>query len=160
MDHRAHYIRYLNLPLIPDAVINRIDRDYNRYSSTFYHDKYVWSEHNNHLVNRWCQENICNTMYWGFQIMSGDVAKHRDAGTTAKLTYLIDTGGEDVHTIFYDDSGKILQDEVIKPNRWHILDVGHWHSVSGVEPGRHRFSVSGRVFGERHYDPALDTRTK
>ena len=101
----------------------------------------------NKEVNAWCQENICADMYFAFQIMNGNLGIHKDFGTKTKLIYLLELGGENVITNFYeDDKITVTHSYVIESHRWHILKADSYHSVINVEPGKYRFSITGRVF--------------
>jgi hypothetical protein len=141
-------IRYLNLPSIPEDIISQLNRNFDQYQkkSSALIEHYTWSDSFNSEINQWCQKNICDTMYWGFQIMTGDMQIHQDFGTLTKLIYLIDAGGNNVYTNFYDNDKNITHSYVIETNRWHILKADSYHSVIGIEPGQTRFSLTGRIF--------------
>jgi hypothetical protein len=143
-------IRYLNLPAIPVDIMSRLNRDFGQYKTKAnpLNKFYVWSDDFNEEVNRWCQQNICDTMYWGFQIMTGDQPMHKDNVTLTKLIYLINTGGDNVYTRFYDDDKNLTHSYKIECNRWHLLKADSYHSVDGVESGQTRFSLTGRIFPE------------
>lgn len=107
---------------------------------------YVWTDSFNDEVNQWCKEHICNDMHWGFQIISGDLPLHRDYNTLTKINYLLFTGGNSAATNFYSDDEKLVESIIIPEYRWHILKADAIHSVTGVDPGKIRFSITGRVF--------------
>lgn len=160
--------RYLNLPHIPKHIINNISKFYAnptnisiaRDSASEYvkpndpdnpdNIPYAWTDLNNEILNEWCQNNICEDMYFAFQIIqgkNGNLKMHKDKGTRQKLIYLVETGGENVVTNFYDDDKKTKkQSIVIEPNRWHIMDVTQFHEVCGIEKNKTRLSITGRVF--------------
>ena len=145
------YVRYLNLPQIPKSVLNTVNYNYNDYIKKAGEGggTYSWSDDYNQEINSWCQQNICDTMYWAFQIIRGDLGIHKDTGgTLTKLTYLLETGGSNVATEFYaDDKTTLLERVVLEPHSWHILKADTYHGVTGVESGKIRFSITGRVFG-------------
>jgi len=144
MAYPPRYVRYLNLPPIPDSVINTLNRDYTQYEFT---DSKIWSKSFNDSINEWCKKNICEDMYYAFQIIQKDVPIHKDNVTVTKINYIIDTGGPQVATRFWnEDRTEILQSEILEPNRWHIMKVDVYHDVFNVEPGSTRFSITGRVF--------------
>ena len=100
----------------------------------------------NKEINSWCQENICDTMYWAFQIVSNDLPMHRDLGTKIKLTYILQTGGKDTVTEWYNDKEELVESVALEPFRWHIFKADSYHAVKNITPGQQRFSVTGRVF--------------
>jgi hypothetical protein len=141
-------MRYLELPRIPDSIIDNLPTDWDQYDRkvSYPGSNYAWTDSFNQEINSWCQQNISPDMYFGFQIMSGDVPIHRDHGTRTKLVYLIYPGGKSVATNFYSDQQELAQSYVINTNRWHVLQTDCLHSVDGIEAGQFRFSVTGRIF--------------
>jgi hypothetical protein len=108
---------------------------------------YTWSDSFNQEVNDWCQRNICDEMWWGFQIIRGDLVPHIDNVTKSKLTYLVSLGGEKVVTDWYKDDKTTVVDSVIfESHRWHMIKVDEYHGVKNVQPGLIRLSITGRIF--------------
>jgi uncharacterized protein YbbK (DUF523 family) len=91
--------------------------------------------------------NICPEMYWGFQIIRGDMKPHLDNVTISKMNYVIDPGGSDVMTEWYDPDGiTVIDSVVLESHRWHILKVDTLHGVKNLDPGAVRFGITGRIF--------------
>ena len=99
-------IRYLNLPKIPVEILDNLNYNFDQYSfkATYLNGAYKWSDDFSQQVDTWCKQNICDTMHWGFQFMNNNIIAHKDVGTEVKLTYLIDTGGSNVRTNFFEDN--------------------------------------------------------
>jgi hypothetical protein len=146
----TEYIRYLNLPSFPQQIINSIPRDfslYERKTDSRLAAAYMWTDSFNEQVNRWCQSNICSDMYFAFQIITGDLAMHKDKDTKIKINYLVQTGGDKVLTEFFDDDQLTkVASYNIDANRWHIFKADSYHSVTNIIPGQVRFSITGRIF--------------
>lgn len=144
------YYRYINLPKVPQTVIDQIILDFDTYEKKdlgSHGDIYKWSDSFNAPVDEWCKANICDEMWWGFQFIKGDLKKHIDVGTKYKFVYLIDTGGSDVITEWYNEfQTEVVDSVVLEPHKWHILKVDTWHSVRGIDPGKVRYSITGRLF--------------
>ena len=144
------FYRYIDLPKLPDAILSQINFNFDQYDKKDagrHGDIYTWSDSFNQSVNQWCQQNICSSMWWGFQIIRGDLPAHKDNGTLAKFVYLIDDGGPTVVTEWWDDKkSKVIDSVILETHRWHILKVDNIHSVRGIVPGRVRFSITGRIF--------------
>ena len=154
-NHR--YIQYLNLPAIPNEILAKIptdSADYTDFSKIVIpngknKDRYRWTDVNNQELNQWCNENICADMYYAFQFMIGNSRLHKDIGTLTKINYVLDTGGDDVLTEFFaDDQVTKLASYKIEPKRWHIFKADTYHQVINVKPGKTRFAVTARIFGE------------
>ena len=142
-----HYYRYVELPKLPTELIAGINRNFDDYEIKVQADTYTWSNSFNQEVNAWCQKNICADLYWGFQIIRGNLITHIDRETTVKFVYLLDTGGDNVVTSFYaDDNTTVIDSVVLEPHRWHILKVDAPHGVTGVDADRTRFSITGKIF--------------
>ena len=153
-----NYYRYINLPTIPDTILSQLNYNFSEYqgpdanapghqwTSNLQHG-YMWSDSFNQEINSWCQKNICDKIYWAFQIITKDLAAHIDFNTKTKFCYLLSTGGNNVATNFHDDLGNQIVDCVeLELHRWHILKVDSFHSVTGIEPGKVRFAVTGKIF--------------
>ena len=143
------YIRYINLPKIPNEILNQINFDFSSYYDKVnaHNGNYRWSDSHNKIINDWCQQNICKDMYWAFQIIRGELPIHKDKGTKTKFIYLLETGGERVVTEFYDeDKVTVLQSIIIDSHRWHILKADTFHGVRNIDPGKIRFSITGKIF--------------
>jgi hypothetical protein len=144
------YYRYINLPKIPQSIVESINLNFDQYEKKDagnHGDIYKWSDSFNSEVNHWCKANICDDMWWAFQFIRGDLKPHIDVVTKYKFVYLLDTGGTDVITKWYnDDQTEIVDSVVLEPLRWHILKVDTWHSVQGVAPGQTRYSITSRLF--------------
>lgn len=150
MTYPYKYYRYINLPRLPAEILAQINPNFDLYEKKDagrHGNIYTWSDSFNQAINEWCQQNICNEMYWGFQIIRGDLVPHIDITTTVKMTYLVDTGGPDVITEWYsDDKTTVIDSVVLEANRWHVLKVDTWHGVRNVDPGAVRLSITGRMF--------------
>jgi hypothetical protein len=140
-------IRYLNLPKLPDELTSKINYNYNEYAEKYKTKtgNYIWSDSFNEEINEWCKKNICEDMYWAFQIIKNDLLVHKDVGTEVKLSYLLKTGGDDAITYFTEEDGvTVTHRYVVEPFRWHLLKADVPHGVSGVNDIR--FSITGRIF--------------
>lgn len=150
-------LRYLNLPDIPEEIIKNLNYNFDEYRMRFTYKNYNWSDSFNKELDEWCKEHICDSIYWAWQIMFGDVVIHRDKGNNTKFSYIIDPGGTNVITDFYTDvvpdGGDpykcrpfVTDSYVIESRKWHIMKTDIPHSVRNLDPGRVRFSVTGRIF--------------
>ena len=159
-----NYIHYLNFPKLPDDIFSTINFNIGDYiaksKGSFdpdkpeeYPDVYTWSDSFNEQINKWGQENICPTVYFAFQIFTGDVPLHKDVNalnnskSLLKLNYVLLTGGDDVYTEFFDeDKTTKLASYKIDQHRWHVLKSDAYHRVVGVDSGQVRFSITCKMF--------------
>ena len=170
--YKPRNLQYINLPKIPSdiievaikniptcissaqakkyATVQERDSDHEDGKKKFLqvsNSKYIWTDFENDALDSWCKQNICKDMYFAFQIMTGDVPIHKDIGTSVKFCYLIQPGGDNVITTFYDeDKTTPLDSYCIELEKWHILKVYANHGVSNFVSDGIRFSVTGRIF--------------
>jgi len=58
------------------------------------------------------------------------------------ISYILNQGGNNVSTNFYNDEKQLIESHIIKNNSWHILNTKTLHSVSGIETKRTAISIS------------------
>ncbi len=126
-------------------MVKELPTDINLYKKINY-GNYNWTDSFTEKINSWGKEFVSNEMYFGLQIMTGNVPVHKDIGTQIKFVYLIDQGGTEVYTKFWNDNLDLLDQYKIETNRWHILKADCNHSVEGLEPGKIRRSITARIF--------------
>lgn len=157
-------IREINLPKIPNDLLKKINFNYNEYLSKWSErddDKsiYMLSDSFNEELNHWGKENICDSIYYEFQIITGDTDIHRDHDPWhevpmeynyglphIKFLYLLESGGDNVKTEFFDDEKNLTDSYVIQKYTWYIFRAENWHRVIGMEPNKTRFAVVGHIF--------------
>ena len=141
------FIKFINLPTIPEDLLARIPREFSDYKPKVNYFTFNWSESHNEELNVWCKENISPSLYFAFMLTKGDLLVHKDVGTVIKLNYVINPGGGNVVTKFWDNNKKnILAEYEIEPHKWHIFKADTFHSVHGIEKNQTRFSVTARIF--------------
>jgi hypothetical protein len=141
------YIKYVNWPKVPDSILNNIPKNDSNYQIKFNYSTFNWSESNNEELDKWCKQIISKDLYYAFSLTKGDLLLHKDVHTILKLNYVINPGGENVVTRFWDDNKKdLLAEYVIEPHRWHIFNSNTFHSVHGIEKNQTRFSVTAQIF--------------
>ena len=141
--------RYVNFPQIPKEILEKINwnlSEYQRKAFTNYADSYLWSDDFNQEIDQWGKANICDSMYFAFQIISADLAMHKDRSTKIKLSYILQTGGPRAATEWYNDQEELIQSAVLEPFRWHIFKADTYHAVKNIDPGQSRFSITARIF--------------
>lgn len=139
--------RQIFLPQIPADIVEQVYQSANELVNlvNYHENNYKWVAAND-AVQQWCRENISPDMYWGVQIIDGNLLAHKDIGTKIKFNYIIDAAGTNSVTHFYDDEMKLVETVHFKEHVWYILDVTMFHEVTGLEPGQIRLSLTGRIF--------------
>lgn len=96
-------------------------------------------------LDTWLRAHIADTL-WHLSFFHADVYVHKDSYTRSRLLYLLDPGGEDVRTDFYeDDKSTLIRSERINQQEWTLLNGNRYHGISAIEPGRSRYAFSARI---------------
>ena len=148
------FIKKIFLPRLPHYIIDQIYESikynldaWNKVDIPSEYDKftmYNWLPANE-LIQDWCKSNISPDLYWGVQVIDENLPMHKDHGTQIKFNYIIDQGGINVKTNYYDDEGTLLDSYIMEDHEWYILDVSKNHSVTDVISGQKRISITSRI---------------
>lgn len=77
------------------------------------------------------------------KVNTGPRAIHKDTTRFWAYNYIIQLGGDQVRTIFYDNDKNPIEEFVIEKDRWHFLNTDVYHKV---EDNTHdRVAVTGFV---------------
>lgn len=79
------------------------------------------------------------------QVISNTLPIHVDIGRSVVFNYIIDTGGDNIHTIFYSKNNEdyiMIESHNIKPFEWHRLNVSTPHNVGTIPSNNKRISLS------------------
>ena len=148
MDNTSFFIKKISsFPKIPRDIYEKINFDVSLYQNKSVGGtnlNYVWSDDFNESVNKWCQQNIIDGLYYAFQVATHDMPLHKDKNSTVKLIYVLDTGGENVLTSFYNEQQLLLHSLKLEKNCWYLLKTDVWHDVKGIISPR--FSICATVF--------------
>jgi len=141
-------IQYLNFPKVPTNIIDKLNRDHDKFVPTEQSKifpVYIRSMTKSELYASWCNENICQAR-WSTQLIKDSLVIHKDKnGVRFRLTYLIEPGGDNVLTKFYNDDKEEIESIRIEPFRWHLFDATVFHNVVNVEPGKLRFAITASI---------------
>jgi hypothetical protein len=155
------FIKKLFLPRIPDELIPNIYQSITNGTDMTYDGPnirlkeefgsyYGWYKPSDD-VQQWFSTNITPEIYFGIQVIKERMPIHRDFGPTPesmtelKFNYILDTGGDNVVTNYYDKDKNLIQSYILEPHIWYILNVRELHNVDNIELGRSRISITGRL---------------
>jgi len=108
-------------------------------------DKNYWVPCNQ-LLQDWLDKNISSTIAWSVGIAHDGIHLHTDLGVPGgrKFYYLIQPGGPDVITSWYDKNGNTVWQEKFEPHVWYGIKVDLLHD-STLYSGNVRIILSGRL---------------
>jgi hypothetical protein len=84
------------------------------------------------------------------QVMQNTLHIHQDIGRKIAYNYLINGGGLNVETCFYNNKLKVIQQIKIEERRWHRLNVSVFHNVINLESPRIALTVSPQEINWLH----------
>jgi hypothetical protein len=102
--------------------------NYKIYTATSELKKFIETFFKNHIIR--------------VQVIEKKLHIHKDIGRKIKFNYLINSGGSNVETCFYNNKIKLTQKIKIDERRWHKLDVSVLHNVINLETPRIAVTVS------------------
>ena len=79
---------------------------------------------------------LCN-----YQCIYDGVPIHKDDRDVA-FNYIINSGGDNVETVWYDDNYKEIHRECIEAKKWHQLTVNVLHTVEGITNKRFGITIT------------------
>jgi hypothetical protein len=165
------FFEYQNYPDLPRYFIeeiinltNKIEISKNDLAS--YHficiseELEKWVKNN---INETCKVNAHGFFYGKYFYPHIDFIRHR------AINYIIETGGELVETRFYEPKEKykhltflsrsyipyeklnLIESVVIKPFKWHSMEVNKIHSVENLDPNKKRVSLTLGIFDQQNF---------
>jgi hypothetical protein len=135
------YIKYLNIPTVPEELLDSIDSIVNQNKENmivrdFQHFQYKTI---NPKLDKWVYSVFKMNCYAKYQVIYNGIPIHKDnpafpGDRRIAFNYLLETGGTNVVTTVYDeDKITIMQSERIPVKTWHSLVVEKYHGVEGIE---------------------------
>lgn len=131
-----------SLPKVPEDLVNEVLKA-EQNPNIFVHPEYQnYRLHQcTRPINVWAHPLFGWKHIVGVQYMKNNVKIHTDFNRTVAYNYILDQGGNDVATCFYDSDNNLIERHVIEPFRWHRLNVSTPHSVEGITGTRISITV-------------------
>ena len=145
-----HFITQLNFDQIPaHLLLTRSQIEEQLHRVTLYQsngDVYDADWYRVYTCNDALMDYIKHTMpfdvqYVEYVISDRAIPMHRDLGRVRALNYVLETGGVNVATKFYNDDKRVMLEYVCDTHTWYELNVGAYHSVAEPQPNP-RFLLS------------------
>ena len=96
-------------------------------------------------LRQWLEAHV-GPYLWHLSLFKRDMYIHKDPRTRSRIIYILDPGGENVVTRFYDDDKEThLATDLLQRDEWVVMNAARYHDVEGIEPGRYRFAITARV---------------
>jgi hypothetical protein len=134
------------LPILPEEIVTEIissTKNMNQWAS-HRADVYQLFECTQKLYD-FIDLHLSELYVANVQLIKNTLPIHVDIGRLFVFNYIIETGGDNAHTIFYsknNDDYTVIESHCIEPFKWHRLNVSTPHSVSTILPHNQRVSLS------------------
>ena len=145
--HQVEFLAQIYLPTIPDRLISSVPLDYDLYQTHSSVLGFSRSDSFQQDISDWCRDNIIPNIHYGWQIIKKDIPANVDNNVKLKLFYLVRSGGNSVHTLFWNqDHSKVLVEYCIPCNQWFLFRADVPHSVVGIESEQSRLSLVAKLY--------------
>ena len=138
------HITYLSFPDIPDDLLESIEDILNkpRYESVVKQDFFQTRLINKNLED-WLERNLSFKFSVRYQIIYPGLPIHKDMGNRKlAYNYLLAQGGNNVKTMIFDNTKKLLQSEILPLRTWHSIKTDMYHGVFGIQKDNPRVALS------------------
>lgn len=96
----------------------------------------------NENLNDWLKTIFDFKFHASYQVIRNGISIHKDFNRNECFNYLINSGGKNVITNFYDDNNILIDNMNIPEKIWHRLDVSKFHGIDNIENIRYSVSVT------------------
>jgi len=83
-----------------------------------------------------------NANSFNYQVIGDELPIHKDINRIRAFNFIIEPGGINVETVWYDDDYNEIHRECIESNRWHQLNVNVLHTVKGITNKRYSITIN------------------
>ena len=145
MKHNLNdFLIYTNLPAVPEELISSIESIISTKpaETVLTSSKYFETRNVSSYLHDWANDVFKRKLFVKYQIVKPNIPIHKDVGRKVAFNYLIELGGSDAKTCFFDDSKKLLYAEKIPLKTWHQMRTDVYHTVIGIKTTRLAISVS------------------
>jgi len=140
------YFRYMDMiPKLSDNLLSEIQESIEENKNWFFKEDYEYYQRHEATLKlrEWSAiifHRIKNRKTC-VQVVHEGIHIHKDIARVSTYNYLIDAGGNNVETCFYDDNFSLIKSIKIEPFRWHKLDVSVNHNVINIQRPRIALTV-------------------
>jgi hypothetical protein len=140
----APYLTFENFPEIPEDIIKEIYECAETQPNFFVVDWYPMFKtyRATEKILEWTNSVFKFPHNAHVQVIYGDLYIHTDIERTFAINYILETGGDNVQTCFYDEKNILLEKYVVQEKQWAKLDVTVPHNVINVKPNSRRIGLS------------------
>lgn len=132
-----------DLPKIPKHLILSIE-EVLKLDNKFTGLSNNYSTHNvQNELKEYLQLMFPEHQFFRYQLLKGNIPIHVDVSRDIAINYIIDTGGSNVSTVWYDDTRTTaIESVVFQPNIWHSIRTDIPHNVNNITEQRFAITIT------------------
>ena len=77
-----------------------------------------------------------------YQVLRAGIPKHTDARRYGIINYVIDAGGDNVVTKWYDSDDNVIETKVVEEKKWYKMKTDIDHTIEGMTSDRLMLTIS------------------
>ena len=77
-----------------------------------------------------------------YQVLRAGIPKHTDAKRYGIINYIINAGGDNVVTKWYDSDDNVIETRVVEEKKWYKMKTDIDHTIEGMTSDRLMLSIS------------------
>jgi hypothetical protein len=138
------YITYLSFSNIPNDLLESIEDILTKpQCDSIVTQDYFQTRFIDKNLKNWLEKNLLFKFSVRYQIIYPGLPIHKDMGNRKlAYNYLLSLGGNNVKTMIFDDTKKLLQSEILPLKTWHSIKTDMYHGVFGLQKDNPRVSLS------------------
>lgn len=91
----------------------------------------------------WERDKVPNIfLSFRYQVIRKGIPKHIDAQRKSILNYIINTGGDNVITKWYDSNDNVIEQVIVQEKKWYRMKTDINHTIEGMTSDRLMLTVS------------------
>ena len=135
--------RLLDLPTVPEHLILPVEQVLELENIFGGHTNNYTIHEVQPELREWLQRVFPDKTKFRYQTLIDDIPVHKDRGRDIAINYIINTGGDNVRTVWYEEDYTTPTHDAIMPaHTWHELQVDTYHSVLGLQERRFAITVA------------------
>ena len=143
--------RFLDIPKIPEHLILPIDQVLKL--ENVFEGRGLYKHSDNYTIHNvqeelkeYLQPLFPNYSNFRYQTLRGEIPVHKDWSRNIAINYVIDPGGDNAYTVWYEeDYTTPIQDVKFPIQQWHEIRVDLYHNVTGITGQRFAITVANKL---------------
>ena len=136
------FVKYLDIPT-PSTYLKLEEAKKLENKFVYQDEEHFYSIHRcEPKLKEELQKIYPNANSFNYQIIGDGLPIHKDIDRTKAFNFIIESGGVNVETVWYDNDYNEMHRERIEPNRWHQIRVDVLHTVKGITNKRYSITIN------------------